>query len=61
MINNMTLSPHIYILTCTSLDIVSNSIGIGIEIVGIGICMLRYKGMSLCCTFSKPLASGTLN
>ena len=25
MINNMTLSPHIYILTCTSLDRVSNS------------------------------------
>ena len=53
MINNMTLSPHIYILTRTSLDRVSNSVGIGIEIV-----MLRYKGMSLCCTFSKPLASG---
>ena len=28
MINNMTLSPHIYILTCTSLDRVSNSVGV---------------------------------
>ena len=33
MINNITLSPHIYILTCTSLDRVC----IGIGIVGIGI------------------------
>ena len=30
MINNMTLSPHIYILTRISLDRVSNSVGIGI-------------------------------